>query len=398
MIHLHDQHGDVVLAELNGAPTVFCGGAAGPAELFRVERSHLQVLNTELVHELFGSAVFNLTGERHLAARRLVLSGLRAAHLRVYARETARLARTHVARWAASPLDLYEAARDLTMSVCVRIVLGLDNEAEVKELFDTFVAGTLIPSTGRHDHPEYPAALRAAAELRALFRNRAEPARTSPGIDLLSRVVAHRSRADPSNAGLPDHLLAILVAMRETTASLITWMLTELARATPVAAAAASEAVAFLADPESLADHGTGPILRAVLTESERLHSPNAISLRTVVSDCRIGGYDVLRGWQVAYSPAANHLMASLYEHPGDFRPQRFSAGRSDATGSALLTFGRGLHACPGRNLAEILTMATVSAVLARYRIHLPGDAPADISYLPVKAPRTRLEAQLEPV
>jgi cytochrome P450 len=398
LVHLHEQHGDVVLAELDGTPTVFCGGATGPAELFRAERASLRVLNTDLVNDLFGSAIFNLTGERHLAARRMVLSGLRGAHLPWYARDAVRLALAHVGRWATAPMDLYQAARALTMSACARMILGLDDEAELNALFDIFVTGSLLPSADRHARPEYWQAMRSAAELRSLLRRRAESARAAPGTDLLSRMVAHGGPRGAADADLPDHLLAILVATRETTASLITWMLVELSRAQSAAAAMASEAAAFLADPGSLADHRAGPALRAVLTESERLHSPNAIGLRTVMSHCRIGGYDVECGWNAAYSPAANHLMPSLFDQPGVFRPERFTGMFQDPGVSMLLTFGSGTHACPGRHLAEIVTLATASAVLARYTLSLAGDVTADISYLPVKAPRSPVTVRLEPL
>ncbi|MGB6164294.1 MAG: cytochrome P450 [Pseudonocardiaceae bacterium] len=395
---LHELHGDVFLTEIDGTPTVFCGGASGPRELFSAEREHLGIYNTNLVHDLFGAAIFNLRGAEHLAARKVLRSGLAKPRLLGYAPEAVRLARNHVAGWPPKPCDLYQAARSLTMSACTRIILGIpDNdpdERELRHLFETFIAGTCVPSDERYSRPEYWRARHAANSLRALFRRRINAVRTAPGKDFLSHVVSYIDRIAANRTGLPDHLLAVLVAMRETTASLVTWLCVELARDDRAAGAVTHDAASFLADPSMLVDWAAGPALRAALLEAERLHSPNTISLRIVLSDCRIGGYDVLRGWHAAYSPSANHLMPRLYDQPHRFCPTRFIDGSGDQA-PQLLTFGRGIHACPGKQLAELLVMATASAVFAEHRLALIADVPTDLSYLPVKAPRTGIVVQL---
>ena len=48
---------------LDGVETVLVGTWAGLGELSAAERGHLEVLNTPLVHDLFGRALFNLTAK-----------------------------------------------------------------------------------------------------------------------------------------------------------------------------------------------------------------------------------------------------------------------------------------------------------------------------------------------
>lgn len=138
------------------------------------------------------------------------------------------------------------------------------------------------------------------------------------------------------------------------------------------------------------------PTLRAALLEAERLHSPNGLSLRRVVTDVDIGGFHVPRGWRAAYSPAANHLMADLYPEPHRFRPDRFLNAATPPTAD-LLTFGRGAHRCPGRHLAEMVVLLVAAVACSRFSIVLTEVRPHGVRYLPVKAPTSAVLAKVVP-
>lgn len=400
LVENHERHGDIFVTRMHGTPTVFCGGATGPLALFRAERGHLEVHNTELVHDLFGRAIFTLRGAEHLQARRTLRLGLTARPLRSYAEGALRLAQGHVARWSGGRFDLYQEARGLTLDACARIVLGLrPGHADYRALpalFDAFVRGTDVPSQRRHVAFAYWRARRAATELRALIDRRTAAARRKPGVDVASHLMTNADQLGLDTASLSDHLLAVLMATRETTASLITWLLVELAREPTGADSLQHEARTLVADPSLLTDHKAVPHLRARLLEAERLHSPNAISVRAAVSGCRLGDHVIPPGWRVAYSPAANHLLPQLYDDPLRFRPQRFS-GRRHGQATRLLTFGQGLHACPGKQLAELLVLAAAAAVFAGHTLALPEGVPTALRYLPVKAPIVPIAATLYP-
>ncbi len=402
LVRQHAEHGDMFAVRLAGVPTVFCGGSSGPTSLFQAEPDHLEIHNTGLVHDLFQRAVFNLRGQEHLQARRMLLAGLVGPPLRRYVPTVVRLAQSHAERWSAAPgFDIYQSARDLTMDVCAQVILGVrphepDHQA-LTGLFDLFVRGTDVPSAQRYISPSYWRGRRAAAELRALFQRRISAGPDPSRGDVLSHLAVYVDQHGMDPASLPDHLLALLIATRETTASLLTWLLVELAQDDLLAEAIGAEARTLFAEPELLVDREAAPTLRAALLEAERLHSPNPISLRTVAADCAIGGHPVPKGWRAAYSPAANHLMPQLYDVPGRFRPDRFFDKGGRSVGS-LLTFGRGLHTCPGRQLAELVVLATVTATYARHRLAVAGGVPTQLRYLPVKAPTAPVPAVLRTV
>ena len=78
--------------------------------------------------------------------------------------------------------------------------------------------------------------------------------------------------------------------------------------------------------------------------------------------------------------------MPHLYEDPLRFQPDRFH-GTHNGAADRLLTFGGGIHACPGEQLAKLLTLAVAAAVFGEYRLILKRGMPRQIRYLPVKAP-----------
>jgi cytochrome P450 len=392
----HRRHGDVFAVRLHGVPTVVFGGASGPATLFRGERGHLDVHNTTLVHELFGQAVFNLHGDAHRQARRPLWAALTGTALSEQAAGMSALAARHVASWAQGPFDLHQAARALTMDACAGLLLGLPvggpEHSGLPATFDVFVrAGDVAPGR-RHVTTAYWRGRQAATDLRRTITARMSAAAAGPGPDVLSRLVTDGSADRLEPARVPDHLLALMIATRETTASLLTSMLLELAVRTDLTAAISEEHAAGRS-----ANGPAGAALRGALLETERLHSPNMLSRRIVVTALPVADRVVPPGWHAAYSPAANHLLPDLFDAPARFYPDRFDGKHGRGRAAGLLTFGQGLHACPGKQLAEQLVTAVVGAVAVAYRLELLHGAPERYRYLPVKAPLTAVPVVLHP-
>ena len=135
---------------------------------------------------------------------------------------------------------------------------------------------------------------------------------------------------------------------------------------------------------------------KTILWEAERLHSPNMLSCRTVVSNL-VTPYGVVpQGWHAAYSPAVNHLLPSLFDNPLSFRPERFAGKAGVRRAGELLTFGKGLHSCPGKSFAELLAVTVMTTVLGAHRLSLIGPPPEPLRYLPVKTPTHPVWAVLQ--
>lgn len=397
----HRQHGPVFRMTVDGSETVLVGTWAGLVELFAGERGHLEVLNTPLVHDLFGRALFNLTGEGHAEARRRLRPALSGRALPGYVPVLLAVTEPVAARWAQHGVgDLYTAVRALTGSLSARVLLGIapreTDAAGFASAFERFVAASgAPPGRGRFISGRYWAGRAARRRLHALFARRAAAAVAGHGPDsALAGLVAAFEEAPQAVGPLPDHLLALLIAARETTASLITWCLVELAGTRENAVLARAEARAAVAAPELLAQRDAVPFLRAVLAESQRLHSPNLLSMREAVCPVDLGGYRIPAGTRVAYSPSAGHFDPEVFPQPHTFRPGRFLDG--GARGARLWAFGGGAHACLGRPLAELMALTVMASVLHRGVPRLPGGPPSRIRYRPAKAPLTAVPLVLD--
>jgi cytochrome P450 len=384
----HHRHGPVFRMVLDGVETVVVGTWAGLRELVATERDRLEVLNTALVHELFGRALFNLSGVDHAHARSRLRPALGRRACSEYVPALLEIAAPRVDRWGGRGVeDLHAAVRGLTHAMSARALLGIEPAEPDARVFDEQFARFVhalggSPGPRRRVEGRYWAGRRARQALHALFARRAAAAEQGSA---LPGLVAGFVDAPVSVGPLADHLLALLVAAQETTASLITWSLIELAQHPELTQAALAEARHAVTEPEVLARSAALPVLRAVLTETQRRHSPNLLSLRTVVARLELGGHHLPVGTRVAYSPSTGHFDAAVFPQPQQFRPDRFLTQPADA--ARLVAFGRGVHTCLGRPLAELMVLTAVAAVLARGGPRLPAGPPAGVRYRPTKTP-----------
>lgn len=383
-------------------PTAYCIGPGAVRQMFDHERAgRLAVHNTASVHTLFRRAVFTLRGREHAMARMFLSTGLRHEAVAAYLPGAAGIAHRHVTRWAQMPtVALYQAARDYTMEICLAAILSLPADdptgPRIAELFDRFVAGAELSPADESGAEVFAAAVEAATQLRELLQSCTM--RAVHGAP--PSVVATWGASTRAPAGaVVDHVLALLIAARETTASLITWLLVECALDDQLAAALVTDARDLVADPVQAAHRGGAPALRRVLAECSRLHTPNTVATRRALTDVQLDGYTVPAEWHVAYSAPATHLLPELFDDPRAFRPQRFCGPAGARSAAGLLAFGRGAHACAGRGLAEAVTLLLAAVVLDGHRIDLvAGQRPHVARFQPVRAPAGSVRARIEAV
>ncbi|CAO2182299.1 unnamed protein product [Urochloa humidicola] len=104
------------------------------------------------------------------------------------------------------------------------------------------------------------------------------------------------------------------------------------------------------------------PYLHCIINETLRLYPAAPMLLPHEAStDCKIHGYDVPAGSMILVNAYAIHRDPVIWEHPEEFRPERFEHGRAE--GKFMMPFGMGRRKCPGENLA-MRTMGLVLGVL----------------------------------
>jgi len=191
------------------------------------------------------------------------------------------------------------------------------------------------------DSEDVWAGVGASGALMAAFLPLAADRRRHPGDDLLSFIAT-----DPALELDEIAMTSILIAVagHETTANLLGAALVRLL--TPAA------------DGSRLADT-VDPADPATVTEILRLDAPVQSTVRTAISDHRVGGVEILHGQSALIAVASANRDPLVFEQPDTFRVDR--------PGPAPLSFGYGAHYCLGATLARMEITAALPRILARH-------------------------------
>ena len=192
-----------------------------------------------------------------------------------------------------------------------------------------------------------------------------------------------------------SHLILMLFAGHDTTASLSTWLCFEFMRRPDIRERARAE-VLDVCGAEGPLDHAMLAKLRyvsACIREAERLYPPAPTGFRGVTRELEFGEFVIPAGWTVVYSPLYTHHMAALYPNPGGYDPERF-LGPSERPLYSLVGFGGGLRKCVGEALAQL----ELKIVAASWLRHV--EAETDVrepgwEYIPALHPKGRLPTRL---
>jgi cytochrome P450 len=152
----------------------------------------------------------------------------------------------------------------------------------------------------------------------------------------------------PSDAELRDHLITLLLAGHETTATTLAWTFERLVR-----------------HPEAMERAATGDAayIDAVVQESQRLRPVITYVMRTLQSPMEVGGHEAPAGATLGTSITLLHRRPDLYTDPLAFRPERFLDDERPST-YAWIPFGGGMRRCLGAAFAQYEMRRVLRTVL----------------------------------
>jgi cytochrome P450 len=189
-------------------------------------------------------------------------------------------------------------------------------------------------------------------------------------VDLMSVLLGARDAQTGkhlSDRQIRDEVVSMLVAGHETTATVLSWSWSLLARNPSVEQNLHQEVDRVLgARPPTLEDLRNLPYTLMVLQESMRLYPPVWFIARKVTSAGDVGGVDVPKNVLVIVSPFAIHRHPEFWSGPDEFSPARFSAGNQHAKHS-YIPFGAGRHLCIGMHLALMEGPLLLAGFAQRY-------------------------------
>ena len=152
-----------------------------------------------------------------------------------------------------------------------------------------------------------------------------------------------------SDSEIRDDLITLMLAGHETTATTLAWVFDLL-----------------LHHPEALrrvqeeARSGDDAFTTAVINEALRVRPPAPLTSRVAARPLPIGGYRVDAGTRIVVHIIAINRNPKTYQHPNEFRPERFLGVRPQTY--AWVPFGGGVKRCLGASFSmrELITVLHV--------------------------------------
>ena len=319
---------------------------------------------------IYGSgSMFVQEEPEHLRRRKLLTPPLHGAALSSYVPIMENSARAAMRSWPVDrPFEMLQAARSLMLDVIVKVIFGVDDPGEVRRLGRPFER---LLNLGVSEQLTVRYALRRLGTLRVWpARDRANrqiddvvmpliaQRRNDPCLkeqfDILALLMcAHGENGDMlSDSEIRDDLITLMLAGHETTATTLAWAFDLLLHHPDALRRVREEAVS-----------GGEAFTTAVIHETLRLRPPAPLTARIAAQPFSIGGYRVDAGTRIVIHIIAINRNPHTYEHPNEFRPERFLGTRPETY--AWIPFGGGVKRCLGASFS-IRELITVLHVLLR--------------------------------
>ena len=316
---------------------------------------------------IYGSgSMFVQEEPEHLRRRRLLTPPLHGAALNSYVPIIEKSTRAAMRGWPVDrPFEMLQAARSLMLDVIVRVIFGVDDPDEVRRLGRPFER---LLNLGVSEQLTVRYALRHIGTLRVwpqrtranreiddvvmpLIAQRRNDPRLAEQDDVLALLM--RARGDDgeglSDSEIRDDLITLMLAGHETTATTLAWAFDLLLHHPDALRRVRSEA-----------GSGEEAFTTAVINETLRVRPPAPLTARVAARPIEIGGYRVDAGTRIVVHIIAINRNADTYDHPYEFRPERFLGTRPQTY--AWVPFGGGVKRCLGASFSmrELITVMHV--------------------------------------
>lgn len=217
-------------------------------------------------------------------------------------------------------------------------------EGELADVADTAIA-EVAEELGHR-----PSMKQMGLVMALIAQRRADP-RLGERHDVLSLLVSARGESGEqlSDSEIRDDLITLVLAGHETTATTLAWAFDLLLHHPDALRRVRAEAVG-----------GGEAFTTAVINETLRVRPPAPLTARVAAQPLTIGGYRVEAGTRIVVHIIAINRSAEVYEHPHEFRPERFLGTRPQTY--AWVPFGGGVKRCLGANFSmrELITVLHV--------------------------------------
>lgn len=342
----------------------------------------------EKMGQLLGDSVVTAAGAEHVRKRRQLQPAFQRTEITWYIDLMREQVTRTMAGWRPGQvLDVREVMVELSLDMLAATVFSSSID---KSAFDQLRRDLSVVMNGvgtRIMLPDWAERLPLPANRRFIAARDAVRATIGEAVDTLRAsgrdtgdMLSLLLQATDEETGEPltphqicSEILTLAVAGTETTASVLSWVLYELARNPEVDERVRAELAEILGDrPVTFEDLARLPYLGRVITEALRLHHTGWLVTRRTLRPTRLGDWDIPAGTELAYCQHALHRDPELFPDPLAFDPDRWLDGNQPPLPEgAFLPFGAGKHKCIGDRFAQAELTTAIATIVRAWRLEL---------------------------
>ncbi|KAL8521478.1 hypothetical protein ACS0TY_011844 [Phlomoides rotata] len=398
------KYGSIFKSHILGCPCVMISSPEA-AKLVLVSKAHLfkPTFPASKERMLGKQAIFFHQGDYHSKLRKLVLRAFMPEAIKSIVSEVESIAVNTLESWKGESITTFQEMKTYAFNVALLSIFGKDEvlyREDLKRCYYILEKGynsMPINLPGTLFHKAMKARKELAKILAKILSLRRE--RKQNHNDLLGSFMGDAEGL--TDEQIADNIIGVIFAARDTTASILTWILKYLAENPSVLQAVTEEQEAIIQAKEesgegkslNWTDTRKMPITTRVIQETLRVASILSFTFREAVEDVEFNGYLIPKGWKVLPLFRNIHHSPENFPEPEKFDPSRFEVAPKPNT---FMPFGNGIHACPGNELAKLEILVLLHHLTTKYRWSMM--APQNgIQYGPFPLPQNGLPINLTP-
>jgi cytochrome P450 len=330
-----------------------------------------------------------LTNEEpiHLAHRRMMQPPFHHGNLDSYVALMHQLIGEHISNWKDNDeIELAPQMMALTLEIVSRCLFGLDSAQYTDSIAKSMAVAidrierTMLPGLERFDNSaiKYFKSFEQASDqlveiAEAIIQKRIESGEKKDD-DLLGILLQMQGQI--SREHIRDEVLTLILSGHETTANVMSWAFSYLAKNPQIRAELEKEAdqadwIDQSRSPSYQELEDTSPIATAILQESMRLAPPVWVAPRIAITDCVIDGVNIPKGAHVLVSQYVTHRDPKYFPNPQQWQPKRWLDPNFEKSlpKGAYFPFGGGSRKCLGEYFAIAEARLILLMVAKRFRL-----------------------------
>ncbi|KAL0329839.1 UNVERIFIED_CONTAM: Abscisic acid 8'-hydroxylase [Sesamum radiatum] len=399
------KYGSIFKTHILGCPCVMISSPEAAKVVLVSKANHFKPTFPASKERMLGKqAIFFHQGDYHAKLRKLVLRAFMPEAIKNIVSDIESIAVNSLESWEDKLITTFQEMKTYAFNVALLSILGKDEvlyREDLKRCYYILEKGynsmpINLPGTLFHK------AMKARKELAQILAKILSLRRQTKQDhnDLLGSFMGDSEGL--TDEQIADNIIGVIFAARDTTASVLTWILKYLAENPSVLQAVTEEQEAIKKAKEECggeekalnwADTKKMPITTRVILETLRVASILSFTFREAVEDVEFNGYLIPKGWKVLPLFRNIHHSPDNFPEPEKFDPSRFEVAPKPNT---FMPFGNGTHACPGNELAKLEILVLLHHLTTKYRwsVMAPQNG---IQYGPFPLPQNGLPIKLSP-